>query len=254
MGTSAAAGPGEGGHHGAREVDAGAPAAPDRGAAVAEAARVISTVDKAAEAPSLPPELVLAHKEPPGWPRDVAYSHQQDWSKVPAPMMNIVRDLLAGNQRRALPLEVRGVPKGHAAYPGAGLFAAQRLPAGVHVVDYAGHLVVQWGKAGEVNRSNYIFNLFNSDGIFIDVDANSLGNESRFVNHYEGIRDKPNCTFRLESDERTGARRVGVFTLVDVPCGDELLVDYGGRFWQEVKSGDKDHDDDYGGPTKRRRT
>ncbi|MFS8159392.1 MAG: SET domain-containing protein-lysine N-methyltransferase, partial [Candidatus Roizmanbacteria bacterium] len=63
------------------------------------------------------------------------------------------------------------------------------------------------------------------------VDAGKIGNNVRYINHYENIDEKPNVIF-LTADFRLGGFAVvQVQTLIDIAAGTELLADYGKDYW-----------------------
>ena len=91
----------------------------------------------------------------------------------------------------------------------------------------------------------------------VGVDARSMGNESRFVNDYRGVRNAgPNAEFRdcvvqVGTGKGKGRweRRIGVFVLGagrggsgrrgrGIRKGEEVLVSYGKGFWRGGGGGD----------------
>ena len=125
------------------------------------------------------------------------------------------------------------------------------------------------GTEHDTSKSSYLLNLFTDDeaGVWcvllraapsrlrasalssacapsrrVDIDAAAAGNEARFLNDYHGHPDqtKPNCQFWPYFDEQTGEKRMAIKTIADIVAGQELLVDYGGRYFAKDESEDSD--------------
>ena len=98
------------------------------------------------------------------------------------------------------------------------------------------------GEEPDTNRSSFLLNLFKDDeaGVYIDIDAARCGNEGRFVNDYHGTAERPNAQFWPYFDVTTGEKRIAVKTIRPIPQGDEILVDYGGSYFQKDSSDDSD--------------
>ena len=57
--------------------------------------------------------------------------------------------------------------------------------------------------------------------------------------------DAPNCQFWPYYDTVTGEKRIGIKTIREVTAGQELLVDYGGKYFAADSSDDSDmHESD----------
>ena len=67
------------------------------------------------------------------------------------------------------------------------------------------------------------------------LDSRYWGNESRFVNDYRGIAERPNVEFRsfiqLDPTDRSEKFQMGLFTTKQVRKGQELVVNYGKAYW-----------------------
>lgn len=76
------------------------------------------------------------------------------------------------------------------------------------------------------NTGKYIANLYRSDDIFeYGIDAENIGNELRYINHYKNIQDKPNCKFVDSIID--GKKHILVVVTEDIPSYKEVLIDYG---------------------------
>ena len=86
-------------------------------------------------------------------------------------------------------------------------------------------------------KSDYDLSLDREHGI--GIDANTRGNEARFINDYRGIAEKPNAEFKEIWDSRKQERGMGVWVLPEgksgkgkgIRKGEEILVSYGRGFW-----------------------
>lgn len=114
--------------------------------------------------------------------------------------------------------------KNHPCYTQSGLFSTKKWQENEIVGEYRGEIIdIYNSKKGF--HSDY-FAGFNVDGLQgIGIDAQEVGNEMRFINHYKGISNEPNVKFVNYMD--------GIFIRIMVVCireinvGEELVVDYG---------------------------
>lgn len=115
---------------------------------------------------------------------------------------------------------------GHPACGQYGLFALKKIPLRSHIIDYIGEVHCE-----ERPDSDYDLSLYRSqDGVNVGIDASEMGNESRFINDYRGICDKPNAEFaeyRVEGELRMSIRSQGD----GIKKGDEIVVSYGKSWW-----------------------
>lgn len=106
------------------------------------------------------------------------------------------------------------------------------------------------------------------------IDAAAVGNESRFMNDYRGVRSEgPNAEFRdcwVQIEERSDGggggkargrweRRMGVFVLgagkagkrkEGIARGEEVVVNYGRSFWRERMGAGAEGEEEEGGREK----
>ncbi len=138
-----------------------------------------------------------------------------------------------------------------------GLFAAKDLKPGTFILQYVGEihasaLTISFPQDTPTNiephaNSNYDLSLDRELGIGIDADRK--GNESRFINDYRGIAERPNAEFKEIWNERRSERGMGVRVLPEgksgkgkgIRKGEEILVSYGKGFWDARRDcvGDK---------------
>jgi len=105
-----------------------------------------------------------------------------------------------------------------------GLFAAQTLAPGEHVMDYLG-LVTQYEHCNA--DSEYVACL--APGLLCD--AERFGNEARFINDFHGSGKNPNVRFERRVDEASGEHRLGIRVMKrKIRKGEELLIAYGHNY------------------------
>jgi uncharacterized protein len=112
------------------------------------------------------------------------------------------------SRRRAVQIEVR-----ESDVHGRGVYAAQLIPKGTRIIEYAGERV-SWEAAPDDVDDPHTFNfgLENGDVINPEVD----GNDARWINH----SCDPNCETVEEDD------RVFIYAMRTIQAGEELLYDY----------------------------
>lgn len=175
----------------------------------------------------------MSSRKPPHWPPSVQFIATPRYhSSVPAS----TRALLTNgaptphpkSPSRALVRIKLITEPGHPARGQHGLFALKKIPLRSHIIDYVGEVHCE-----ERPDSDYDLSLYRSqDGVNVGIDASGMGNESRFVNDYRGIRDKPNAEF-VECQTAGAELRMGIWSKGDaIKKGDEILVSYGKSWWQ----------------------
>ena len=84
------------------------------------------------------------------------------------------------------------------------------------------------------DSSRYLLEVFHDPdlGVRLDIDAQTYGNETRYINSYQGIAPAPNVAFCVYRAPNTGEIAVGVIATAAIKYGEELLVDYGSKFWR----------------------
>lgn len=88
------------------------------------------------------------------------------------------------------------------------------------------------------DSSQYLLEVFQDPllGLVLDVDARHFGNETRFINDFSSVSFEPNVEFTLYRVHTTGELAVAVMTRKAIRRGEELLADYGAKFWTDLKS------------------
>lgn len=186
------------------------------------------------------------------WPATVIYSNNYVWDQaIPSdvrikygpsrPAASPPGNALLGHAQQTLPkprrrrsstcprVEVRRIEdERHPAFGQFGLFARVALPRGARVIDYVGR--VSLGEH-EDRKSDYVAEFGNEGELALD--ANTLGNEARFINDFRNTGRRQNVEFKLRRAS-DGELRQGVFvTSKEGICpGDELLISYGKPFWR----------------------
>src|ERR1700753_2535647 len=99
----------------------------------------------------------------------------------------------------------------HPAYNQNGLFASKNLPPSSFVILYHGFI----HDSNDTDPSSSYDLSFDAE-LGVGIDAQSMGNEARFINDYRGIKEKPNAEFKdvwVRLGRGTLERRIGVFVL-----------------------------------------
>lgn len=143
----------------------------------------------------------------------------------------------------------------HPACGQSGLFATKDLRPGTFILQYLGEVHASLTQTQLPNSTSPIDPHADSDydlsldrELGIGVDADTRGNEARFINDYRGIANKPNAEFKEIWDERRQERGMGVFVLREgksgkgngIRKGEEILVNYGRGFWGARKDVEDD--------------
>jgi SET domain-containing protein len=98
---------------------------------------------------------------------------------------------------------------------GLGLFAAEPIPKGARVIEYAGNLLTE--EEYQKCRSSYLFDI----GPKGALDGSPRWNRARYINH----SCKPNCIAKVRG------KRVFIHALRNIKAGEELGYDYGADYF-----------------------
>lgn len=120
------------------------------------------------------------------------------------------------------PLYAKEVFQGHAQH---GLFAGDRIPAGVDLGEYVGE--IRLSSTSQYEGGVYCW-VVSVHEFIIQVDSRHLANELSFVNDYRGIAPLPNVQTTLI--KHLGSYYFGYKTIHEIAPGEELLTDYGQRW------------------------
>jgi len=120
----------------------------------------------------------------------------------------------------------------HPCFGQHGLFAAVPLQKGETISNYVG-LVSKVSKK-LFNPSKYVISMYEENGIMLDIDAERIGNETRFLNDYHGIIEEPNVELQVDNDTLTGDIHCFAIALHEIQVGEELLMDYGEGYWDII--------------------
>ena len=116
---------------------------------------------------------------------------------------------------------------------GYGVFAKEKIPAGSFIKQYTGNVkAVDGSKKDDNNESNYLLQVSDMDKLWLVIDAEHVGNESRFFNHsYD-----PNCTVKIAYIfGQTETVQMWIVATKDILPGEEICWDYGCEYWQRKK-------------------
>ena len=183
-------------------------------------------------------DLHKSHDLSDNWPSTVEFSNNYRWdSSVPKEIKDEYCPADGGRERvNRLSRRVyfkRIKDPNHPAFGEYGLFCAlpNGAPPGTWLLDYVGHVTL--GKDQD-KQSDYCSD-FGEKSEFA-CDANSFGNEARFLNDFRNTGKHPNVEFNFRRDKH-GELRQGVYVKLakdskiagfdGVNQHDELLVSYG---------------------------
>ncbi|QLH33953.1 MAG: SET domain-containing protein [Cyclobacteriaceae bacterium] len=114
---------------------------------------------------------------------------------------------------------------------GKGLFTKVFIPKGTRIVEYKGELVT-WKEVEKMadDRNGYVF-FFNNKHC-IDAWKTRKGiahyaNDARGLVRVEGVKNN--------SEYVTEKKRCYIEATRDIPAGSEILVGYGGEYWQAIR-------------------
>lgn len=113
---------------------------------------------------------------------------------------------------------------------GKGLFTKVMIPKGTRIVEYKGK-VLTWKQVEKMpdDRNGYVF-FFNSRYV-IDAWKHKgfahYANDARGLTRVEGIKNN--------SEYVTEGKRCFIEASRDIPAGSEILVGYGGEYWQAIR-------------------
>lgn len=172
---------------------------------------------------------------PAHWPPDVQYISDLPYhSSVPESIRLQLHPKVSSSttdKHTARPLVLIQIISDslHPAKGQRGLFAAKKIPARTHIIDYIGEV-----HCDDRPGSDYDLSLYRTqDGVSVGVDAQFKGNEARFINDFRGVKPKSNAVFE-ERRTQEGELRMSVWSGSEViKKGDEILVSYGKAWWKE---------------------
>lgn len=188
------------------------------------------------------PSAPLYPPAPVTWVAGVEYLCENRWdARVPKEVLKALRPVAGasvcdGPVRSALVKAGRITDPQHPAFGQCGLFAAKKLLPGQFVLDYRG---VVTRSQHESKTSDYTLAFVEDGPELLTLDAESAGNEARFINDFRGcppqqpgVPSRANVRFQARTDAR-GVRHMGVYVLngVTVAKGQELLLSYGKGYW-----------------------
>ncbi|MCW5910001.1 MAG: SET domain-containing protein [Cyclobacteriaceae bacterium] len=114
---------------------------------------------------------------------------------------------------------------------GKGLFTKVFIPKGTRIVEYKGEIVT-WKEVEKMadDRNGYVF-FFNNKHC-IDAWKTKKGiahyaNDAKGIVRVEGVKNN--------SEYVTEKKRCYIEATRDIPAGSEILVGYGGEYWQSIR-------------------
>lgn len=121
---------------------------------------------------------------------------------------------------------------------GAGVFLLEPAKQGELIVEYVGELIYEMtfdsrGEVAEHLGRSYVFGLNNT----LSLDSSRAGNMSRFINHSgsSGVSSETQYNCRAFARLVNGEHRIGIFAIMNIDAGTEILIDYGPVFFPDQK-------------------
>lgn len=113
---------------------------------------------------------------------------------------------------------------------GKGLFTKVFIPKGTRIVEYKGEILV-WKDVEKManDRNGYVF-FFNNQYV---IDAWNSNGFAHYANDAKGIIRVPGL--KNNSEYVTVKKRCYIEATRDIPAYSEILVGYGGEYWQAIR-------------------
>ncbi|PVF93134.1 SET domain-containing protein [Serendipita vermifera] len=119
----------------------------------------------------------------------------------------------------------------HRAHHGWGLFAAENLRKGDYIMTYIGEMYhIHTTTTPRVLMAKHIGRNYNFElSDLVELDASSVGNESRFINDH---KDKTNHNCFAKHIWVSGELYLTIHAAREIKEGEELFMPYGKKYWQ----------------------
>jgi SET domain-containing protein len=110
---------------------------------------------------------------------------------------------------------------------GKGLFTKVMIPKGKRIVEYKGK-VLTWKAVEKMpdERNGYVF-FFNNRYVIDAWKHHGFAHYAKGLTRVEGIRNN--------SEYVTEGKRCFIEAIRDIPAGSEIMVGYGGEYWQAIR-------------------
>lgn len=110
---------------------------------------------------------------------------------------------------------------------GYGLFASKEIEKGEYIGEYTGHVRRLYRKNPDKNSFCFHYPTRFWSWKFMMVDSQTMGNETRFINHDDEPNLKPVCLIDR------GLLHICFFAVKAIAKGAELTFDYGKDYWRK---------------------
>ena len=174
------------------------------------------------------------------WPANVEFSNSYRWdasipSEIKTKYSKTVRKRATTFSRKVYFKKI--TDENHPAYGEFGLYCSlKHAKPGQWLLDYVGHVTVG---EDQNKKSDYVSDF--GENSELACDADTYGNEARFLNDFRNTGRHPNVEFNLRRD-KNGELRQGVYVKQKKDSKDadfdgikqheELLVSYGKSYWR----------------------
>jgi hypothetical protein len=115
-----------------------------------------------------------------------------------------------------------------------GIFATQKIDAGTQIGEYVGELYLAISQESlqilleKIFPSEYAW-MIEINERFLLIDAQNVANELALINDYRDLGPRPNV--KMQEFVHKGTMYFGYVAITNIQKGEELLVDYGPKFW-----------------------
>lgn len=175
-------------------------------------------------------------KLPKNWPANIEYCSSLIWHHVPKD----IRDQVYFDFNEDV--EILPIPSesDHPARGQFGLFAKRFFKDKEIIGEYTGRVFARSNNEKTNQSSNtsgtlnqrYTIELKEFKDFSLDIDAAECGNETRFINDFRGIAKSANVQYHQL--HYAGSWRILIITKRKVMKGEEFLVNYGAKYWENL--------------------
>ena len=170
--------------------------------------------------------LKINNMAPKNWPKNIIYTNKIIDKNILYPINDYIEGVFVKEITQS----------DHILLGEYGLFTRRQWEKYEIIGEYCGELC----EYNENNDKNgYIASLYYdlSPEETIYIDANKYGNETRFINDYRNIKSNPNT--QLTSCNISGKQHILIIVIETILPYNEILIDYGGDYWDYHKKSTK---------------
>lgn len=180
------------------------------------------------------------------WPKDYIYSPTSIWYEPHSPLLHSllacedprgieIASPLIENQTVHPSLKIKKITsKTHPLIGQRGVFASERIPAGVELGEYSGEISLGYARSN-TRKGIYDWKTVIKD-MTVSIYSGKYANELTFINDYRGLGQSSNC--QPKWIVHRGFYYFIFETTRSIEPSEEVLVDYGAT-WEKLKQSDR---------------